>query len=305
MKFAGRRLRSRVRGMAALTRATLFVVLTAALIFAIVQRRVLAQIDEAMLGLGSRVMMFPEEPSQETRTLEINGVSLHFRVQSVSAPIEELIRHYRRGCAGHAEGRGTFGPLIASLATRSRSDESEGYVACVDTGATDFATLVRRLTRFSKTWDVADAGLARYVYASRRSPNPASRTLLFAMWADGSLKLRDLLPLGEQDAKGVDPANVPRLPGSRRLLAARETGAPSRVYFYIAPRIPVADVMAFYKRELSIRGWSPVERRPQESRKIDGTAILTVRRAGRTIALLVRPSELERVLVAVLVTEAG
>jgi hypothetical protein len=258
-----------------------------------------------MLGLGSRVMVFPGDPLQEARTLQINGVNLHFRVQSVSAPIEDVIRHYQGVCATGAGVRGTYGPLIASLATRSRSNESEGYVACVDTGAGDFATLVRRLAKFSKTWDLADAGLPRYVYASRRSQHPKSRTLLLTMWADGSLKLRELLPLGEQDAKGADPASLPRLPGSRRILLARETGAPSRVYLYATPRIPIADIAAFYRRELSARGWALAERRPGEVTEIDGTRILNAERAGRSIALLVHPRELGQTLIAVLVTEAG
>lgn len=291
--------------MAAFMRATVFVVFAGWLVFAVVQRRVLAQLDEAMLELGSRVMLFPAGPSRETRTLEINGVDIRFRVQSASAPVEDVIRHYRGVCATRVAGPGTYGPLIASLATRSRSNDVEGYVACVDIDATNFTDLVRRLAKFSKTWDVADAGLPRYVYARRASRDPESRTLLFTLWADGSLRLRDLLPLEARDAKGTDPAGVPRLPRSRRILSARESGAPSEVYLYTTPRAPTADITAFYRRELTTRGWTFTERKPGEATHVAGTRLLAAEKAGRAIALLVRPSKLEQMLVVVLVTEAG
>jgi hypothetical protein len=248
-----------------------------------------ANFDGAMMSFGSRAMAFPGAPVDEARTLRLNGIEVLFRSQVVAAPLELVLRYYRSTCSTPRAESGDYGPLIASLATRSRSTDREGYVACVETDVSDLETLTEHLVKFSRTWDLAHLGSLRYAYATRAADHPEQKTFLITMWADESLDLRSFLPIAGSDAGGADPKDLPRPPHSQRILSAIELTAPSSVYAYIAPAAPPATVPVFYREALLTGGWDILERSPDETFEVDGVRILSAEKAGRILSVLAHP----------------
>lgn len=262
-----------------------------------------AQLDGTMMGLGSRIMKLPGFPAPEVRTVRLNGLDVSLRTGVVDAPLDEVLGHYRSACATPAAG--DYGDVIAALGTRSRSTQHDGYVACVDTGAGDLATLVKRLSRFSSSWDLADIGALRYVYATRADEQPKRRTFVLTMWAEGALALRDFLPLGRSDAGGSDPFDVPRPPDSQRILSATEMSAPSGVYIYLARGAVPAELAGGYRAALRAQGWRILERHSGESLEIDGIRILHAEKDGRTLSVLTHAKSQSTTVVTLLVSEAA
>jgi hypothetical protein len=288
-----------------LLRVALFIALAAALTCVLLLREAHAQLDGLMLGLGSRVMAFPASPVTDSRTIRINGVGVELRTEIVEAPLSQVIGHYREVCATPPSAPSGFGSLIASIATRSGSTDRDGYVACVETGATDFETLVERLTAFSGTRNLADLGPVRYAYASRTAKRPDHETFLLTMWADASINLRDLLPPDQGDATGTDPEAIPRPRGARRILSAEESSAPSGVYVYVAEAEGSAELVRAYRHQLSDRGWGIIERNPGESIQLNGAHILSAENGGRTLSVLTHAGDSSATtIVTLLVSEA-
>jgi hypothetical protein len=285
-------------------RVVLFIVLAAALTCIFLLRGAHAQLDGVLLGLGSRVMAFPTSPVTESRTIRINGVEVELRTEIVDAPLSQVLAHYRDVCATPRSAPSGFGPLIASLATRSGSTDRDGYVVCVETGVGDFETLTERLVAFSDTRNLADLGPIRYAYASRTAKRPERQTFLLTMWADASINLRDLLPIDEGDARGTDPEAIPRPPGARRILSAAEASAPSGVYVYLTEAEGPAETISVYRRQLSARGWRIIERNPGESTQLNGMHFLSAEDDGRTLSVLTHAGDSPATIVTLLVSEA-
>jgi len=284
-------------------RATLFIVVAGAVTCALLLREARAEFDGAMMGLGSRAMRFPGTSLSEVRTLQINGADVLFQTQVVDAPLAHVLRHYRSVCGTARRGFSDSGSLIASLATRSRITDRDGYVACVETGASDIETLAARLAKFSKTWDLADVGPLRYAYAMRAVDRSEDRTFLLTMWADASIDLRGFIPLGTADAMGTDPVELPRPPSSQRILSATEVSAPSGVYVYRVHAASAAEFARHYRRALLERGWAILERNPQESIEVDGVQALSADKGGRTLSVLVHADKSLATVVTLLVSE--
>jgi hypothetical protein len=262
-----------------------------------------AQLDGAMISLGSRVMSFPGAPVTEARTLRINGVDVRLRTEVVAAPLARVLRHYRRLCASSHATSGVYGSLISALATRNRITSTDGYVACVETRAGDLETLTKRLVKFSRTWDLSDVGPLRYAYATPSSDRPEDHTFLMTIWADGPVDLRAFMPIAGGDAGGLDPIDVPRPPGSQRILSATEMMAPSGVYIYLARVGSTAAITRFYRNALVTSGYDFLERGSEESVQVDGVRILSAEKAGRLVTVLAHADVSARPVVTLLVSE--
>jgi len=304
VKFAGSRSLLRCVRLAPVFRVTALVSVAAALTCALLLREARAQLDGAMHGLGSTVMAFPEAPSIEVRTLRINGVEVNLRTEVVEASLPSVLHHYRGVCSSAGSGGGDYGSIVAALATRSGSTDRDGYIACVATRVGDLGTLVERLVRFAQTWNLAEVGPLRYAYASRSADRPEDQTFLLTMWADASLDLHDLLPIGQDDAKGADPEGVPRPPRARRILSATEDSAPSGVFVYLAEVAPAVELMRAYRSALLAAAWNILERSPGESLELSGVRILSAEKDGRTLSMLAHAGDSDATVVSLLVSEA-
>lgn len=273
-----------------------------------------AQINEALLELGAGMMAFPGT-HEEAREIQINGIRVWLRSQTVDAPLAEILEHYETACekrdAGlsetltkllsmHAKPSSTLG----AIAARGDSSHRSGYVACIDMGsaAQDLEALGRRFMRFAQTGDLQEIGGLRYVYA-RASADSEQRTFVLTMWADSGFDLRRMLPLGSADAEGRDLPKVPRPRGARRILSAWEADRPSGVYVYLVKGRTTAELEAFYREELPRNGWTVIERHSGESIRIDDIRMLSAWKGGRLVTVLSHLGEMRETVLTLLASE--
>lgn len=282
-------------------RVSLLVLAVGAILCGALLRRAGAQVDGTLLDLGSRLMAFPDHLTEEERSIELNGISLSIRAQVVRAPLSAVLGHYQDVCSTGIDGSPMAGSIFSALSTRSGISDEDGYVACIDLRGVGLDSLVERLSKFSNTWDLADLGPLRYAYARQ---SEGSQTFVLTMWTDGSVNLRQLVPAEDGDAVGRDPAAVPRLSGTRRLLSAAEVGEPTGVFIYSAEEVPVDEAQAVYRRLLSAHGWTLIERHRGESLRIDDARVLHAGRGQRLVTVIAHPAEAGATIITLL-TSSG
>jgi len=285
----------------------------------LVLRSVHADVTEALWGVGAQVMQYPGAPDEGVRRLQLNGLDLSFRTQTVDARFEEVLEHYQALCASrdarldeqltallprHASAPSTPGVLRA-IATQAARNESGGYVACLDLGdgPQDLRTLADRFVRFANTGELRDLGEPRYIFARRVTERSEEKTLLLTVWADSGLHLHQMLPQGRADAAGRDPDGVPRPSGSQRILSADEAGKPSSIFVYRVVATSPVELEAFYRRKLPIHGWTIIERHPLESTEIDGIHILSAEKHHRSLTVLTYSDASSRSVLTILASE--
>jgi len=252
--------------------------------------RVQAQMHDVMLRFGANAMAFPGSTPPEPRTLAINGITVSFRTQVVDAPLTDTIRHYQDLCAKGGRTEEWYGTLLSPLGTRSATNENDGYVACVQIDSWSFSSLSTRIAKFVDTWDIADLGSPRYVYASRADDRPSERTFVLTMWTQGPTSLRNLLPIGGGDAPGADPVGIRRPRGSQRILSATEVSERAGVFSYLVPDRTPRDVERDYRKDLSQGGWRVLERTEREKLDIDGIRILSAESGQRLLTMVAHRS---------------
>jgi hypothetical protein len=149
------------------------------------------------------------------------------------------------------EARLPKGSSLFDGVLRTESDK-EGVVACIDTsGKLGLQELLGRLQRFQKSGDLADVGELRYALARK----VGDKTSVLMAWTEGSMPVLRMFP-ASGDAPGVDPVDVPRVPGMRRLLSTWENGEPYALALYSAPGQAPGPLAARYRSELTLAGWT-------------------------------------------------
>ncbi|MGB8332663.1 MAG: hypothetical protein WCE62_21240 [Polyangiales bacterium] len=287
--------------------------------FSLVLRSVHADVAESLWGLGAEIMQFPGAPQEGVRRLSLNGAQLSFRTQTVDAALGDVLAHYEALCANrdaqineqlatvldsHSSARVSRG-LLRAITTRAWRNEDAGYVACLDMGdePRDLGMLVNRLHTWSHSGQLRDLGEPRYILARRVKDQTGEKTFLLTMWADSGLLLDRMLPRAGADAAGSDPDGVPRPPRSQRILSASEVGQASSVFIYRVVTESHAELESFYRRKLSVGGWSIVERNPVESIEIDGIGMLSAEKGHRLVTVLYRVSASSPSILTILTSE--
>jgi hypothetical protein len=224
-----------------------------------------AKVGEALIDFGQELSMWAGvHVSNQTRILSLNGVQLHLLTASSSYTVSEVVDRFYGMC------RDNNGPAIPDVVrkrlnarTQDRglglldgvyrhATEDAGVVACLDTGGRLFLDgMTARLQQFAKTGDLSAIGRLRYVVA-RRSNNGTS---VLAMWTEGRTQILDMFPR-EGDAPGLDPVDIPRPVGIRRILSAREVGLPYEVTVYNSDSLSAAELQVWYVSALVARGWN-------------------------------------------------
>ena len=214
-------------------------------------RAVRADVDHALLDLGAGLAQLagPGEPARpgQPRVLELNGNRLHFDTGTRADAVGEVLDQAEASCADPG-------------ARRMRGEDGRrGFVACL-----------------ARVAAPEGAPAYRYVYAQ---PG-AERTQVVRFWTDGPLDLEALLPEAG-DAPGSDAPDVPRPPGARRILSARELGEPQQITLYETGGAAPRDLAAWYRERLAAIGWRPLE--PAAGA---GGGVLVVGRGGSLAALV-------------------
>lgn len=248
-----------------------------------------ARLGEVLLGFGDELMHWQGGRAQSMpRSLSINGLELKVVTLSTQLGVRETLDHFDGLCRRRS---GVKLPASAALVSATtvggvfRQDtDRQGVLACLDTERPlELGELSARLARLGTEGDLKALGELRY-FLARRS---GDRTTLLAFWTEGAAPLRSLFPkIG--DAPGRDPEALPRFPGARRTLSARENGQPYSLTLYEA-REHSGSLVAWYDEHLSTSGWR-VER---------GNESLTARQGARTIIVRVLEARIGRTVVSV------
>lgn len=274
-----------------------------------------ASIDEAMLDLGSSLMMYPGSEPTRARRLHLNGARVHFRAHTVDAPLEAVLAHYESLC-GHGDGqlserliglgrsleaRKVRGDLLRSLSTLASRGRGRGYVACLDLGRGRLTLdeLASRLARFSEHGDLSEVGDVRYVYA-HGVEGRAERTFVLSMWTSGAFNFHELLPSAGRDAAGRDLAEVPRPPSSQRILNAVEEGSPSAVVVYLVEASTPSAVEAFYRETLPSHGWREIAYDSATHRRADPVSLVAFQKAAEMVAVNAHSAKSDQTVVTIL-----
>src|SRR5262245_13222693 len=148
--------------------------------------------------------------------------------------------------------KGAMPPELMSLNQLQFGNDEMGGVAALDFGATlSMSQLKDRLEKFVKTGDMSALGSARYVYYEK---NEKGGTRFLTVWTDDKFNLYKVMPTDRRDAEGSDFEDVPRYPGTVRVLSAEERGMPQRVAVYDGAGSPDAAEM-FYRARMQTLGW--------------------------------------------------
>lgn len=194
------------------------------------------------------------------RRLFVNGLELRLVTASFDEELGAVLDRFQGAC--RRSGGLRLGDAKAELAhldtSLRRESDSEGVLACLDTGGPlALNQVIARLEGFLETGDLGDVGSLRVVRAQRGR----GRTTVLALWTEGSAPLSRLFP-SRGDAPGRDPLDFPRPPGTRRVLSAFEAGEPYALTVYREEDGAEADSerVRAYRASLEGRGWRVTER---------------------------------------------
>jgi hypothetical protein len=255
-----------------LVRLSIFLAAVAVVLMIVLGRAVRAQAEGSLIELGAGLARLEEgtgaSGNGSARVLELNGARLHFEVATRAEPVERVLDEVEAGCAPERD------------ADRLRGgDGSRGFVACLSRRGPADTRVVGEVPLSAR------AGY-RYVYAQ---PG-LERTRVVTLWTDSAVDLPGLFP-ETGDAPGADAPGVPRPPASRRILSAREEGAPQQMTLYLTDERDPADLEAWYRARLPDLGWRPLDgKRARQDGPQDGPRTLVVDRSG-TLAALVFANE--------------
>lgn len=241
-----------------LARLSVFLVAVAAGLYVLLGRVVEAQVERSLLELGAGVVQLSSgaREGDGPRVLELNGTDIRVEVESRDQTVDEVLEAARGHCSPTGE-RGLRG-----------GDGSRGFVAC----------FVRPVVVSRVVGETEEARPSyRYVYAQPGE----DATLVVSIAADASVDLEALFP-PDGDAPGVDAPGVPRPPGARRVLSAREPDAPQQMTLYRAADADPADLLAWYRDQLPELGWRPLH----DTAAPGKPRALVVERAGELAALV-------------------
>ena len=201
-------------------------------------------------------------PAGAPRVLELNGARLHFATATRPERLAAVLGEAEAGCdeAGERLREDDGGRGFVACAARLTVEER---AAIDEPGAPEIA--------------LGQPGF-RYVYAQA-----GERTLVVRFWTDRPLDLDRMFPV-TGDAPGGDVAGMPRPPGARRFLSARELGAPQALTIYVDSSAEPAALERWYRAQLGAQGWAPLAR--QSAAGPSGDRVLVARRAGALTALV-------------------
>jgi hypothetical protein len=306
-------------GWVSVFRLGFFLAAVCVMSFALLLRPVYADVTEVLWGLGEQIMEYPGAPHEGVRQLQLNGVGVSFRTQTVDAPLADVLAHYETLCgtqdAGLADQLTSLlkvhlaappSPgVLRAITTQTARNDRTGYVACLDMGDApqDISALVERILRFSQTGDLREVGDLRYIFARRVESSSGEKTFLLTMWSDSAINLYRMLTRASADAPGRDPVGVPRPTGSQRILSAWETRQPNGIFVYHVVAKSAQDLELFYRSALPRNGWVIIERNPSESVEVDGIHMLSAEKNNRLVTVLYRSGEASRTLLTILASE--
>jgi hypothetical protein len=248
----------------AILRLTAFLAVTAAVLLYVDYREAQATVMERLLGIGTRMAPYLDDGkgTEAPRQVRINGVRMFVAAGHTDHPPSFVRKWYadRYAAKGDAldewtqrlRSQGALPPDAPGLNQMAFGNDHKGGVAALDFGQPmSMAMLKDRMRQFVGKGELGSIARLRYVYYEKTG---AGGTRFLTVWTDDSFKLSGVMPKEHKDAEGADLPNVPRFPGSIRVLSAEERGMPQRMAVYDGPGSPDTAVM-FYRARMHSLGW--------------------------------------------------
>jgi hypothetical protein len=254
-----------------------------------------AQLQDLVQSTGAQMMQLAGTPAENgvPRTLRLNGAQIRLRAQRLPGrTLEDVLDQFQARCRAH-NGR-FFEQLQQAPETSTWSEKQiglldgvlrvdgpeEGSIACMDVGdeKASPSSVLERAQKFVSTGDLASFGGLRMLRAEKRERG----VFAVMMWTDGPLNIKQMFPTSG-DAPGVDFPDLPRPPGSRRILSAWEEGQSPAINVYEHKTLKPAQLDRFYRAELPKRGWDPLLQ-PSKGEDLLAHPLMVVR-DGVTVAL--------------------
>lgn len=223
-----------------------------------------ASVMERLMGIGQRMAPYLDDGrfTEAPRQVRINGVKLNVAAGHTDHPTSFVKKWYSDRYAARGDGldalaqdlkkRGALPPEAPSLNQMAFGNDDKGGVAALDFGEKlSFESLKNRIARAAAANDLGSIGRLRYVWYEK---NGKGGTRFLTVWTDDTFELSRLLPGERKDADGSDVEDVPRYPGTVRVLSADERGMPQRMAVYDGPGSPETAEM-FYRARMSGLGW--------------------------------------------------
>lgn len=261
---------------------------------------------DSALRLGSEILT-SAAPTSSADSISFNGAHFYFSVRVLNAKLSDVLSGAEAICKREgADLERDLGPALAKvplgelgaaaltdeldvsrlLTVRTEADAT-GEVGCwVRRGQGEPRSIWQRARAFGESLDFSEFGSLQFVHAEQHG----NRTLVRVLWSEGKLSMRDFFP-ENRDTPGTDLSDLPRPPGSFRVISAHVQGANRHVVGYQSAQTP-EQLNAFYGEHLSKLGWSEIDLGGHEEQT--GTLLQhAYEREGRHALLALTPSASE------------
>jgi hypothetical protein len=245
-------------------RLTSFLLASMALLLYLDYRAARASVMERLMGISQRMAPYLDDGrfTEAPRDVRINGVKLRVAAGHTDHPPSFVKKWYADRYAAKGDGfdalaqelkkKGALPPETTSLNQMAFGNDTKGGVAALDYGEKlSLQGLKDRISRIAEVNDLGSIGKLRYVWYEK---NEKGGTRFLTIWTDDKFELKKLLPGERKDADGTDIDDVPRYPGTVRVLSAEERGMPQRMAVYDGPGSPETAEM-FYRARMRTLGW--------------------------------------------------
>jgi hypothetical protein len=222
-----------------------------------------AAVRERLLAGGQAMAAYVGDggTTEAPRQMTLNGAKLFFAVSLTRDPPASVLRWYGERYAGNQDALGVLAAELkryrllpaasTALAQSSFGDENRGGFAALDFGRKLSPVELGRELLHLGTGGADGATRFRYLYYERLR---GEGTRLLTIWTEDGFRLSKLLAKPGEDAPGSDLENVPRYPGSLRLLSAAERGHAHQMIVYEIHAASEA-VEGFYAARMPTLGW--------------------------------------------------
>lgn len=244
-------------------RVSTYVAVLAAVLLYVDYRVARASMMEHLLGIGQRMAPFLDDARgvEHPREVHVNGLSMWVAAGHTDHRPEEVRQWYAERYAGKGTATDTMTdllksvkllpPAVSGLSQASFGDDNMGGMAALDLGNHVDAHVLQRALRKLVTGKIGEVGHLRYLYYER---NETGGTRFLTIWTDDHFDLTKFLPSGREDAPGRDIEDVPRFPGTMRVLSGDERGRVAQMAVYTGVGSAQGAAL-FYDARMRTLGW--------------------------------------------------
>ena len=230
-----------------------------------------ADMAKAGVSFGRELSPLVDKFDGDVNHIRINGQNLYMALSySGEYTTGQILDKYEDHCA---ENKSALGETWANLSRETqdavraktgntslfrtgvlrREELEEGVVMCFVKGSQSKESITDAVTALTKTKDFGALGKLRYVYVTPAGEDGRRRRVL-TVWTEDSFSLDKIMPADGSEPMGEDPADVPRMPGTKRMLSAEVVGTPFSMHVYRANGTP-QEAADWYDGQMYNRGW--------------------------------------------------